>query len=396
MINIPDAKCAIGVTNGSVIRYDPTANNSSGLYKLSVANNTASAEVVGIVESINSDNSKNVVIYGSINLPNSAIEDIPAGYSGGSGGSDIYFLSPTSSGKIRNNAPTDLKHIVKPIYQTAPHGNGSYTGVVMNYIGYKVPSEITVFNSSSTLPPLGTIEVSLLPQEGGAWPVSKYKQIGTTDAIRTTTDEFNEYKQKYRNWFGKVFKVNFTPIATNNNGGPWPVWDPNNYPPITEVEVFTTNGIQTSPPNYDVDMRNNYLLERGIYATTANSPNTNFLPNTEYFLKKPANIGGAPIGGIIVNSITENTDNITLPLIENLLRLFIKSDQDDNIIPNSIEANLFNYFIKVKKTETANLVQSLESNSVEVDTFNLNGNNLITTINNLESRILAAEVEVGR
>jgi hypothetical protein len=138
MITIPDSKCSSGITYGSVIRYDPIANANVGQYRLSTANSISTSEVVGIVESINTDNSKNVVIYGSINLPASAIEDIPVGYDGGSGGSDIYFLSPTSSGKLRNSAPTNLQHIIKPIYQSAPHGNGSYTGVVMNYIGYKI------------------------------------------------------------------------------------------------------------------------------------------------------------------------------------------------------------------------------------------------------------------
>jgi hypothetical protein len=156
MVNIPDSKCATGVTYGSVIRYDPTANLNTGQYKLSNASSIVTSEVVGIVESINTDSSKNVVIYGSINLPASAIENIPTGYDGGSGGSDIYFLSPTSSGKVRNSAPSNLDHVVKPLYQKAPHGNGSYTGIVMNYIGYKIDgvdisSATSSYNGQQTL-----------------------------------------------------------------------------------------------------------------------------------------------------------------------------------------------------------------------------------------------------
>ena len=138
MIVIPDNKCTTGVTLGSVIRYDPEANSNSGQYKLSNASTVATSEVIGIVESINTDRSKNVVIYGSINLSSNSIEDIPVGHMGGSGGSDIYFLSPTSSGKLRNSNPPELNHVTKAVYQTAPHGNGSYTGMVMNYVGYKI------------------------------------------------------------------------------------------------------------------------------------------------------------------------------------------------------------------------------------------------------------------
>jgi hypothetical protein len=138
MINIPDSKCATGITYGSVIRYDPTANSNIGQYRLSNASTILTSEVIGIVESINTDKSKNVVVYGSVNLPASAIEDIPIGFDGGSGGSDVYFLSPTSSGKLRNSAPDDINHVVKAVYQKAPHGNGSYTGIVVNYVGYKI------------------------------------------------------------------------------------------------------------------------------------------------------------------------------------------------------------------------------------------------------------------
>lgn len=141
MINIPDAKCATGVTSGSVIRYDPTANSNTGQYRLSNASTVTASEVVGIVESVNTDKSKNVVVYGSIDLPTSSIEDVPVGFDGGSGGTDIYFLSPTSSGKVRNSAPDDINHVVKAVYQKAPHGSGSYTGVVMNYVGYKINGE---------------------------------------------------------------------------------------------------------------------------------------------------------------------------------------------------------------------------------------------------------------
>ena len=117
-----------GVSAGNAIYYDV----ASGKYKQSKADNPATAEVFGIVESIDGSSNLNVVLYGSIGLTGFInISD------GGSGGHDVYFLSGVTAGKLQSLAPTDPNHIVKPVYQTAPHGN--YTGVVVNYIGYRVP-----------------------------------------------------------------------------------------------------------------------------------------------------------------------------------------------------------------------------------------------------------------
>lgn len=122
-----------GLTAGDVVRYDIA---SSG-YTASQANNPANSEVFGVIESIEAPNT-NVVIYGSISINSSKLVDMGSG--GGSGGNDIYFLSGVTAGKLQNLAPDNLDHIVKPIYQISPHG--AYTGVVVNYLGYKISGEI--------------------------------------------------------------------------------------------------------------------------------------------------------------------------------------------------------------------------------------------------------------
>jgi len=117
-----------GISAGDAIFY----SISSSKYQRSKADSPNTAEVFGIVESVDISGNANVVLYGSIGLTGYInIDD------GGEGGHDIYFLSDLTAGKLQSLAPTNQNHIVKPVYQVAPHGN--FTGTVVNYIGYKVP-----------------------------------------------------------------------------------------------------------------------------------------------------------------------------------------------------------------------------------------------------------------
>lgn len=131
-----EIKRVSGLTFGNVIRYDVI---SAG-YTAAKADDAASSEVFGVIEGYNSATDNfDVVIYGSINLSSSALYAID-GTTGGSGGNDIYFLSGTTAGVLQNLAPTNLNHIIKPVYQAAPHG--SFSGVVMNYLGYRIGGDI--------------------------------------------------------------------------------------------------------------------------------------------------------------------------------------------------------------------------------------------------------------
>lgn len=122
-----------GLTTGDVIRYDvPTSG-----FTAARADAAETSEVFGVIESATAS-TMGVVIYGSVNLDSSKFADMGSG--GGSGGNDIYFLSGQTAGVLQNLAPTDLDHIVKPVYQIAPHG--SFTGVVINYLGYKIGGDI--------------------------------------------------------------------------------------------------------------------------------------------------------------------------------------------------------------------------------------------------------------
>ena len=153
MLSIPAGFYAVGVTAGDVIRYSVPDTE----YRKSKADELATSEVVGIVESRSGD-SLNVVIYGSIALPATSIEaTIPSSDTTvNGGGNDIYFLSSTTAGKVRVTAPTGQTDIIKPIYQVAPHG-GPYTGIVMNYIGYKIGGDVQAYLQGGFDGGVGTI-----------------------------------------------------------------------------------------------------------------------------------------------------------------------------------------------------------------------------------------------
>jgi hypothetical protein len=125
-----------GLTSGDVIRYDIATSGYTG----SKADSEVKAEVFGVIENLDSTTNKfNVIIYGSITIDSLKLFDVGGG--GGGGGNDIYFLSGMTAGKLQNAAPSDLDHIVKPIYQISPHG--SYTGVIVNYLGYKLGGDVS-------------------------------------------------------------------------------------------------------------------------------------------------------------------------------------------------------------------------------------------------------------
>lgn len=138
-----------GLTLGNVIRYDvPTSGFTSAK-----ADSAPNSEVFGVIESYDSVINKfNVVIYGSISLDSSKLADMGSG--GGSGGNDVYFLSGTTAGILQNLAPSNLNEIIKPVYQAAPHG--SYSGVVINYLGYRLGGDV---QASSEDTELGNIQI---------------------------------------------------------------------------------------------------------------------------------------------------------------------------------------------------------------------------------------------
>jgi hypothetical protein len=396
LVQISDASCTGGVTAGDVIHYDAI----NLVYKKSQADNPPNSEVFGIVESVNIDGSKNIVIYGSINLPTSAIEDIPVGSTGAGGGSDIYFLSPDTAGKVRNTIPNELTQIVKPIYQVAPHGDGTYTGIVMNYIGYKVPSDITVFSSPDTSTPVGTIEYFMK----GIRPPTVSENYITTDystlTLPNTSNQYSQYKQKYGTLFGKTFSWKFTPVATIFDGISYPTWNPSDWSDPTFLFGIYKNNSNSYIQERSIDMTNRIInFEELIYDYNATSPSNGLASQINvgdvYFLLKVQNGGWPIVGGIQFTELV-NTENITIPGINSTLKLFQKTDQDGNTISQNLDDSWLYSIIKLKNNASVNTIRSLQTETVNTSNFTIDNQDLLTLINNLESRIATAEQEINK
>lgn len=184
-----------GLTTGSVVRYDvPTSG-----FTASKANLAETSEVFGVIETYDSTTSLfGVVIYGSISLDSSKFADMGSG--GGSGGNDIYFLSGLTAGKLQNLAPTDLEHVVKPVYQVSPHG--SYTGVIVNYLGYKIGGDIQASYKNAEV--IGNIQIVV----GDATFEEGYVDASIAHALPVS--DYPEYYEKYGTKYGYIEKVTTT------------------------------------------------------------------------------------------------------------------------------------------------------------------------------------------
>lgn len=195
---------ASGITGGDVIYWNPLGG-AFGQYEKSNASSSASAEVFGIVENVTSSGvglyDLNVVLYGSIILPSSSIYTI-AGATGGAGGADVYFLSGISAGKIQVQAPTEIGNVIKPVYQVAPHG--SYTGTIVNYIGYRLGGDIEAFTEEgSSL----TGNVSFLLHSGTGAPNIPDNYIDARTSQELLVSVYPNFYTKYGKQFGFVEEV---------------------------------------------------------------------------------------------------------------------------------------------------------------------------------------------
>jgi hypothetical protein len=180
-----------GLTDGNVIRYDIT---SSG-YTAAKADSAPNSEVFGVIESIDTSTNKfNVVLYGSINISSSKLADMGSG--GGSGGNDIYFLSGTTAGTLQNLAPTSIDNIIKPVYQAAPHG--SYSGIVMNYLGYRIGGEVEAALEDTEL---GNLQIVL----GNDTFTNGYVDAKYSYALPIT--DYPEFYAKYGTQYGYIEKI---------------------------------------------------------------------------------------------------------------------------------------------------------------------------------------------
>lgn len=185
-----------GLTLGNVIRWDVASQG----YTASLATGPAESEVFGVIESLDSTTtppSFTVIVYGSIKYPTNKLAAIDA--TGGSGENDIYFLSGQTAGVLQNLAPSNLLHIVKPVYQVAPHGRSNfYTGVIINYLGYRIGGEVEAVLEDEEI---GNIQIVV----GNDTFENGYVNASTQHRLLIT--EYPEFYSKYGKKYGYIEKI---------------------------------------------------------------------------------------------------------------------------------------------------------------------------------------------
>jgi len=144
-----------GLTLGNVVRYDVASSGYTG----SIASTPETSEVFGVIESYSPvTNRFSVVMNGSITIADSNLVSLPDDPTGAGGGNDVYFLSGMTAGVLQNLAPVNINHIIKPVYQRAPHG--TYTGSVVNYSGYRMGGNVQgALDTVNVLARVGTIQL---------------------------------------------------------------------------------------------------------------------------------------------------------------------------------------------------------------------------------------------
>jgi hypothetical protein len=140
-------------------------------------------------------------------------------------------------------------------------------------------------------------------------------------------------------------------------------------------------------------------FEELIYDYNATSPSNGLASQINvgdvYFLLKVQNGGWPIVGGIQFTELV-NTENITIPGINSTLKLFQKTDQDGNTISQNLDDSWLYSIIKLKNNASVNTIRSLQTETVNTSNFTIDNQDLLTLINNLESRIATAEQEINK
>ena len=189
-----------GFSAGNVVFYNITG--STWAKSSAAADNTS--EVFGVIESA-TGLTATVVTQGSVNIPDTMLHDM--GSSGGSGGNDIWFLSGITSGHMQNLAPTTVGNIIKPVYYAYPHefNGATFSGLVVNYIGYSVSSATSSTTTSTTA--VGSIFASPILISGNT------VDINGTSKITNLTDFYINHQLIYDPTV-LTFPTNITEITT--------------------------------------------------------------------------------------------------------------------------------------------------------------------------------------
>lgn len=335
-----------GFTAGQVIRYDTTSG-----FTASKADTAPNSEVFGVIEGYNSTTSLyDVVLYGSININSSKLADMGSG--GGSGGNDIYFLSGQTAGVLQNLAPSNTDHIVKPVYQAAPHG--TYTGVVVNYLGYKITGDIVAQSLDGNS--VGEVQTII----GNSDFDDGYVDASISHELPIS--EYPEFYSQFNTTYGYVEKLTVSSSETVPGS-------------VTTDKIVTQNNSTYNGKVSSVDYANKIIF-------VSKSPSSELAT-----VNKKININGIPITITARDVYAINTPKIRIsePLI-------IQA-KDGSSVSQQIKVG-----IKVKPTESRVSVPStVVTNSLSTTTLLLgpSGDNVGTVLSNILNRLNTIETTLN-
>lgn len=326
-----------GLTLGDVIRYDVLSTGYTG----SKADTPVNAEVFGVIENYdNTTNKFNVVIYGSINIDSSKLLSV-GGSSGAGGGNDIYFLSGLTSGKLQNLAPTNLTHIVKPVYQASPHG--SFTGVVVNYLGYRVGGDITGVPNTET--PTGELKIML-----GDNTTFEEGYIDASISHDLPVADYPEFYDQFSTQYGYVEK-----LTVNSTSG------------LTINKSVTQPSSSYSGKIKSIDTVNNY-----IYVTK--SPGTSLASTNKY----------AVINGLNKTVTASEVYSVYTPIVS-LPQQLVVSANDGTLLQSSqtvkVGLKVKDLGVQLQIPTTISTTSSITANQLFVGSTPINIESYITDLN---------------
>lgn len=327
-----------GLTFGDVIRYDVL---SSG-YTASKANTPVNAEVFGVIENYDSATNKfNVVIYGSINIDSSKLLSV-SGSTGGGGGNDIYFLSGITAGKLQNLAPLDLSHIVKPVYQSSPHG--SFTGVIVNYLGYRGGGDI--LSTPQTETPAGELKIML-----GDNSTFEEGYVDASISHDLPVADYPEFYDQFSTQYGYVER-----LTLNSTSG------------LTINKTVTQPNSSYSGKIKSIDTINNY-----IYITK--SPGTSLASTNK----------SAVINGLNKTVSASEVYSVYTPIIS-LPQQLVVSANDGSLLQSSqtikVGLKVKDLGLQIEIPTTISTTSSITANQLFVGSTPINIETYITDLNN--------------
>ena len=221
------------------------------------------------------------------------------------GGNDIYFLSSTTAGKVRVTAPTGQTDIIKPIYQVAPHG-GPYTGIVMNYIGYKIGGDVQAYLQGGFDGGVGTISTVISGALNGTDNQLPTFYVDASISHVLPISEYPAFWNRYVKSFGYQDILLTNIVANANNIGQI-------ITPISGSYSGTIIGTLPTVSNYA------YLVERPPNGLTGN-------PNERISISSVSHT---------ISYTTENFATLTPKVVPSGVQYRLRTS-DDFPIPNTI------------------------------------------------------------